>query len=233
MCSIKKRVFVILFLSFLILSFRVNAQQFSVNADLVSTYMWRGIKCGSASVQPSAEVAIKGFSAEIWGSTEFSGKNNEIDLTLAYEYKKLTFILTDMYIRNDDERSNFFNYRPHTTGHTLEPGIMYTVSDKFPLSAAWYTIIAGNDYKENQKRAWSSYLELKYPFRVAEKIELEAEAGLTPWKGLYANRFNVSNLALKATREIRVTPHFSFSIFGQLVVNPHEKKSYFVAGVTL
>ncbi len=31
------------------------------------------------------------------------------------------------------------------------------------MSVSWYTTFAGNDYRENGKRAWSSYCELSYP----------------------------------------------------------------------
>lgn len=45
--------------------------------------------------------------------------------------------------------------------------------------------------------------------------------------------FAVTNLALKATKEIKVTESFSVPIFGQVVANPCSQKAYLVIGFTL
>ena len=42
----------------------------TVSADVVNQYIWRGTKCGEASVQPTLGVAYKGLSLTAWGSTE-------------------------------------------------------------------------------------------------------------------------------------------------------------------
>ena len=65
-----------------------QAQEVFVNADFVSSYIWRGIDSGNASVQPSLGLNWKRVTVYAWGSTEFREKNNEIDLSLEYEYKK-------------------------------------------------------------------------------------------------------------------------------------------------
>lgn len=210
----------------------LKAQEFFVGADFVTNYMWRGMKNGNAAAQPSMGFEAAGFSISAWGSTEFKDENNELDLTLTYEYKNLMLHFNNIYTQNDDEESNYFNYSPRTTGHIFDAGLIYTLSDKLPLSIGWYTLVAGNDYKENDKRAWSSYIELKYPF-TAKGIDFEAEVGITPWEGMYSDKLNVTNITLKASKEIRVTDTFSFPIFGQLGVNPYEKKTFFVFGITL
>ena len=210
----------------------IHAQDFFVGADFVSSYIWRGMKNGNAAIQPTIGLEAGGFSFSAWGSTELKDENNELDFTLTYEYKNLMFHLNDIYTQNDDEKSNYFSYSPRTTGHILDAGLIYTLSEKLPLSLGWYTLIAGNDYKENDKRAYSSYIELKYPFTFKE-IDFEIEAGITPWEGMYADKLNVTNIALKAGKEIRVTDSFSFPIFGQVGVNPYEKKAFFVFGISL
>lgn len=210
----------------------VKAQEFFVGADFVSNYIWRGMKNGNAAIQPTIGFEAGGFSISAWGSTEFKDENNELDLTLTYEYKNLMLHLNDIYTQNDDEKSNYFSYSPRTTGHILDAGLIYTISEKLPLSLGWYTLVAGNDYKENDKRAWSSYIEVKFPFSV-KGVDFEVEAGATPWEGLYADKFNVTNIALKASKEIRVSNSFSFPIFGQVGVNPYEKNTFFVFGISL
>lgn len=216
----------------LCLCISANGQDVFAGADFVSNYMWRGMKNGNAAVQPTIGFEAGGFSVSAWGSTEFKDENNELDLTLTYEFRNFMLHLNDIYTQNDDEKSNYFSYSPRTTGHILDAGLIYTVSEKLPLSLGWYTLIAGNDYKENDKRAWSSYIELKYPFSF-KNIDFEVEAGITPWEGLYSNKLNVTNIALKASKEIRVTDSFSFPIFGQVGVNPYEQKAFFVFGISL
>ena len=45
--------------------------------------------------------------------------------------------------------------------------------------------------------------------------------------------FAVTNLSLKATKDIQVTDHFKLPIFGQVIANPCSQKAYFVFGFTL
>ena len=216
----------------LICPFLLYAQEVFINADFVSNYMWRGIKCGSASVQPTLGVTAGGFTISAWGSTEFSDKNNEIDLTLEYEYKRLRLIINNVFYQGEGETFKYFNYQAHSTNHTFEFGAEYAISERFSLTAAWYTIFAGNDYRENGKRAWSSYCQLSYPFNVKD-IELSVEAGFTPWDGTYADKFNVNNIALKASKALQITDRFSFPLFGKVGFNPYESTAYFVVGISL
>lgn len=208
----------ILLVSILLCTLATQAQEVFINADLVSSYIWRGMKNGSASVQPTLGVEWKGFTLSAWGSTEFKDKNNEIDLTLEYEYRNLTLCLNDYFVQH--------------SGQTFELGAIYTLSEKFPLALAWYTTFAGNDFRENDRRAWSSYCELSYPFSV-KGIDLAVEAGFTPWEGEYADKFNVVNIGLSATKELNITPGFKPSIFGKLIGNPYENQVYFVFGISL
>ena len=66
-----------------------QAQEVFVNADFVSSYIWRGIDSGNACIQPTLGLNWKGLTVYAWGSTEFRNKNNEIDLSLEYEYKNI------------------------------------------------------------------------------------------------------------------------------------------------
>lgn len=214
------------------LSLSTHAQQFFIEADFVSKYMWRGLKCGNAAVQPTIGMELGGLTLSAWGSTQFKDKNNEVNFTLTYEFENLMLFFNNMYAQNDDEESKFFNYSPRTTGHTFDLGMIYTVSETLPLSVGWYTIVAGNDYKGNDKRAWSTYIELKYPFS-AGGVDFEFETGVTPWKGMYGDKFDVTNIALKGTKEIQLTKRIAPAIFAQMGVNPNDKDVYFVVGVTL
>ena len=213
-------------------SFTAYTQDIFINADFVSSYMWRGMKCGNAAVQPTLGITMGGFTLSAWGSTEFRNENNEIDLTLEYQFKRLTLNVTNYFEQSEEEPFDYFNYAAHSSGHTFEAGAGYTISEKFPLTASWYTVFAGNDYREDGKRAWSSYCELSYPFSVKD-VNMSVEAGFTPWESMYSDKFNVVNIGLSATKEIKITSNFSLPIFGKLIANPYEEQLYFVVGITL
>ena len=213
-------------------SFTAYTQDIFINADFVSSYMWRGMKCGNAAVQPTLGITMGGFTLSAWGSTEFRNENNEIDLTLEYQFKRLTLNVTNYFEQSEEEPFDYFNYAAHSSGHTFEAGAGYTISEKFPLTASWYTVFAGNDYREDGKRAWSSYCELSYPFSVKD-VNMSVEAGFTPWESMYSDKFNVVNIGLSATKDIKITSNFSLPIFGKLIANPYEEQLYFVFGITL
>ncbi len=58
----------------------------TVQADFVSSYIWRGQDLGDVSLQPTLGVAYKGFSLTAWGNVGLSDNDDtkECDLTLGY-----------------------------------------------------------------------------------------------------------------------------------------------------
>ena len=129
----------ILLIAILFCTAFAQAQEVFVTADFVSSYIWRGMDSGNASVQPSLGLNWKGLTVYAWGSTEFREKNNEIDLSLEYEYKNLTLYANNYFTQTEEEPFKYFNYSSHSTGHTFEVGAGYMHSEKFPLSVSWYT----------------------------------------------------------------------------------------------
>jgi hypothetical protein len=63
----------------------------------------------------------------------------------------------------------------------------------------------------------------------------QATAGLVPWASDYyeTSGFRLTNLSLRATKDIKVSSSFSIPLFGELVANPCSQHLYFVAGFTL
>lgn len=222
----------IVFIAMMCCAALTQAQEVFLNADFVSRYIWRGMDSGNACVQPNLGFNWKGLTVYASGSTEFRDVNNQLDLAVEYEYKNLTLYATNYFTQTEDEPFKYFHYSSHSTGHTFEVGAGYEVSEKFPFSVSWYTTVAGNDYRENDKRAWSSYCELSYPFSVKE-VEMNIEAGFTTWDGAYSDKFNVVNIGLSATKEIKITSGFSLPIFGKIIANPYEEQVYFVFGISL
>lgn len=240
----------------------VNAQEekgvtFNVSGDLVSSYIWRGQYQTGVSLQPTLGLGIGGFSLTAWGSTDFTGlgsgsvsdadeliniqlnRHKEVDLTAAYTVKNFTVSVADLWWGGQGASEKYFMFENHRTQHIFEAGLAYSLPcEKFPLSLSWCTMFAGGDHniKDNgdSKQAYSTYIELGYPFAV-KGIDLVANLGISPWESQmqYGNdNFAVTNIALKAVKEIRFTDRFSLPIYTQVVWNPNKEDVHLVFGLT-
>jgi len=207
----------------------------TIKADFVNEYIWRGLKLGDVSVQPTLGVSYKGLSLSAWGSYGLSNKDDvkELDLTLGYTIGGLNIGITDYWFSVGlDPDARYFKYDAHGTNHLFEANIGY---DFGPVALQWYTNFAGNDgTNKSGKRAYSSYIEASVPFRLA-MVDWTATAGAVPYATTtYGTKgFAVTNLSLRATKEIKVTKSFSIPIFGQVTANPCAQKAYLVLGFTL
>lgn len=230
-------------------AFPVKAQEeksvtIRVNGDLVSSYVWRGAYNAGASVQPALGLNAGGFSFTVWGSKEISGPHKEIDLTAAYSFGRFGLAVTDYwwdgerYAKAGDPayaRSNkYFHFGNHSTCHYAEAGADYTVSDRFPLNIAWYTMFWGADKKADGGQNYSSYLELNCPFSV-KGTGLKATVGISPYDSyLYGvSGFAVCNLALEAVKELKLSDTFSLPLFARLIFDPAHEDTHLVLGFTL
>ena len=207
----------------------------TICGDVVSSYIWRGQDLGDASLQPTLSIGYKGFSLTAWGSVGLSDPSDtkEFDLTLSYAIGGLNIGITDYWFNSGlDPENRYFKYDAHGTNHVFEANVGY---DFGPASLQWFTNFAGNDgMNKDGKRAYSSYVELTVPFKLST-VDWTATAGAVPFSTDFygTNGFAVTNLALKATKDIKVTDTFSVPIFGQVVANPCSQKAYLVIGFTL
>ena len=209
----------------------------TISGDVVSSYIWRGQDLGSTAIQPTLGVGYKGLSLTAWGSYGLVNADDvkEFDLTLDYTIGGLSIGITDYWFsRMDggDPDGRYFKYEAHGTNHVFEGYIGYD----FGFAALrWFTNFAGNDgTNKDGKRAYSSYMEVNVPFKLSA-IEWTATAGAVPYctTSYGTTGFAVTNLALKATKDIKITDSFSIPIFGQVVANPCSQKAYLVLGFTL
>ena len=232
---------IVLFAMGLVMSMTAFAQdsekiETTISGDVVSSYIWRGQDLGSAAVQPTLGVGYKGLSLTAWGSYGLvnTADTKEFDLTLAYTIGGLNIGVTDYWFDRGglDPDGRYFKYDAHGTNHVFETNIGY---DFGPLALQWYTNFAGNDgANKDGKRAYSSYVEVVVPFKLAT-VDWTATAGAVPWAttSYGTTGFAVTNLSLKATKDIKITDSFSIPVFGQVVGNPCSQKAYLVFGFTL
>lgn len=208
----------------------------TVKADAVSSYIWRGQDLGNVALQPTLAVGYRELSLTAWGSVGLANTadTKEFDLTLGYTIGGLNIGITDYWFNQmagGDLEGRYFKYDAHATNHVFEANIGY---DFGFASLQWYTNFAGNDYKEDGTRAYSSYMEIVVPFKLSA-VDWTATVGAVPSSSVQygTNGFAVTNLALKAAKSIRITDTFSIPLFAQIAANPCSQKAYLVLGFTL
>lgn len=205
----------------------------SVSADFVNQYIWRGQDLGDISVQPTLGVAYKGLSITACGSVGLSDNEDtkEFDLTLSYSLGNFNIGITDYWFNTPNDR--YFSYAAHKTSHVFEANIGYD----FGLCALqWYTNFAGNDgVNKSGDRAYSSYVELSAPFKLGG-ADWTAAVGAVPYATSFygeAGGFAVTNVSLKASKDINITKTFSVPVFAGIYANPSTEKAYLAFGFTL
>ncbi len=205
----------------------------TVQADFVSQYIWRGQDLGDISLQPTLGVSYKGLALTAWGNVGLSDPDDtkEFDLTLSYTAGGFNIGVTDYWFNSPNDR--YFSYAAHETSHVFEANVGY---DFGPVALQWYTNFAGNDGTgKGGDRAYSSYFEVSAPFRLAG-LDWKATVGAVPYATSFyaeADGFAVTNVSLRAEKEIRVTKSFGIPLFAGISANPSTEKAYLVCGFTL
>ena len=207
----------------------------SIGTDFVSSYVWRGLELGDVSMQPTLGISYKGLSLSAWGSVGLSNPTDtkELDLTLAYSVGGFNVGVTDYWFNAGlDPLNRYFKYAADETNHVFEANIGY---DFGFASLQWYTNFAGNDLVEaTGKLAYSSYFEISVPFTLGG-ADWTATAGAVPFATDFygTGGFAVTNLALTAAKDIRITDTFSIPVFAQVAANPYSRAAFLVFGITL
>lgn len=218
----------------LIISFvyRVKSQdRLTINGkiDFASDYIWRGTYQNSGfSVQSALGLSYRNLALTAWGSQSLTKTDGaqELDLTLGYTLGHFGITLTDYWWNGI--ASPYGDYRHD---HHFEAAISYKVSEKIPLTLGWATIFAGGDDNQEGERAFSTYISLSYYFNCPAAIVLTPALGFTPWKGMYdAEGANITDISLKAGKDIKISDHFCLSLWVQAIAAPAYDKAYLIAG---
>lgn len=205
----------------------------SISADVVSEYVWRGAKCGDAAIQPTLAVSAAGVELSAWGSVGIANlfDTKELDLTLSYSIAGASVGVTDYWFSAGTEPyGRYFKYKEDATNHVFEAFAGY---DFGFASISLYADFAGNDFKANGDRAFSSYCELAAPFS-ALGADWTATLGFVPMESpMYGTEgFAVTNISLSTEKSIDVTESFSLPVSAGLTFNPCSEMAYFVFGIS-
>lgn len=211
--------------------------QFTVGADVVSNYVWRGVQqdviytSGTPNVQPSITFTTGKFTIGAWGSASILGSTKEVDLFATYAFSNLLSVTVTDY--NWNFSKNYFSYG-QDTDHVFEASINYAGVASFPLGLSFNTMFYGADKittSTETKQAYSSYLELAYP--VSKNAKLYVGGALNESAIYGTNGFGITNIALRTSKSIDISDKLSLMLYGILGLNPTAKDAFMVLGITL
>ena len=195
---------------------------FVTGGDIVSSYVWRGVKFGNGpAVQPYLEMNAGNFTLGTWGSVNMTDREAaEADLYASYTFDfGLNLGLTDYYYPGTD----YFDYSNTSGSHGFELNLGYEhaglkISANYMLNEAPAAGTAGGDM----------YFQLGYGF---DQFSIFAGAG-DGWHTSDRD-FNVCNIGINVSREIVVTDQFSLPVFGSAILNPDTEQYYLVLGISI
>ena len=212
---------------------------YGFNFDVISNYIWRGFYVGSLGFQTDVTIGYGGLYMNMWWNIDatdwkFKALNPEVDFSIGFSRWGLNIYFIHMYYFDhyaDGKMSRFFdfgNHGPGEGGTTSEWRISYRVSDNLPLSILLCTRTFGRDgyYKNGElKRAYSSYIELGYDFKLPYDLCLAARLGMTPWTSCYTGfkgTFAVCNISARLNWTYELSSHWNVSPFAHLMLNPYD-----------
>ncbi|MEI6754411.1 MAG: hypothetical protein WCK78_14745 [Paludibacter sp.] len=212
--------------------------QFATGADLVSSYVWRGVPQdgtfpkGTPNIQPYVSYTIGGLTLGSWSSASFTGGVKEVDLYATYTISPALAVTITDYNWGFTSTKGYFDYSA-TTDHIYEATLAYTGPEKFPISASINTMFAGADKKPSDatKAALSTYIELGY--QVTPLVKVFAGGVLGESNAYATTGAGLTNVGIKVSKSIAITDKFSLPVYGILGANPYSGGAFFVAGITL
>jgi hypothetical protein len=232
---------------------------FSVGADLVSRYIWRGSDYGnSPAIQPAMAFSVAGFKAGFWGSygvCQYSqrindstvanmGNYSEFDMYVSYTLKGFTLMAYDYFLpdpSNPNTGNKYFNFKNTTTGHALEVCLSYAGPEKFPIQLFAGTFVygadkgkdAGGTYGAGSDNNYSTYFEAAYQFNV-KGFGVKPFLGAIPFGSvMYGPYGGVVNAGLTVSKPIKITNDYSLPVFGSVITNPQAESVFLVFGISL
>jgi hypothetical protein len=200
----------------------VTAQEVSVGADIVSSYVWRGTKFGEgAAVQPTVEFSSGGFAVGAWGSFGLAKDDAaEADLYAGYSFDFGLYLgLTDYYfpVYYDDNGDLTYDDYLDSDNHYDEVNVGYETG---PVSLS-ANMFFGNNMEDDK------YFEVAYDFGLASVFVGAGDESYT-----VDGDFAICNVGISAEKEIEITDKYSLPLFGSFIVNPDSEQAYIVVGMS-
>ena len=208
----------------------LSAQEYELNADLVSRYIWRGIELANgASIQPAFSFSYGDFSAGTWASYALSPQaagGDEHDFWASYAFGNFSLTMTDYYFPNG-ANNDIFDFSNNGQGaHVLEAALGFEGGEDFPLTV----LFAANIYNDLDN---SLYLELGWQTASGVGFVAGFARGNSAWYAVSNPGIRAINMGVSYTRELKFYEGYGIPLTGQIIFNPSLKMSYFVVGLSL
>jgi len=190
---------------------------FSVGADLVSSYVWRGTQFGSGpAIQPGVSYATGGLEIGAWGSNSFSmNEGFEADLYAGYSFDfGLGIAITDYYFGGDWTDGDV---------HYFEPALSYGIGD-FSILAAY--MIGGGKDENDDFNTQDTYLEVGYAFG-----DVSVFVGAGDGQYTVDGDFALANVGMSYSKDLMLGS-FALPMTGSVILNPSTGNFYTVVGVS-
>ncbi len=206
------------------------------SVTLTNKHLWRSFSSGNAPcIEPNVNWRYKNLSLDTWAAYAIDNSYKEIDFILSYSFNVFSVTLSDYYCPKAGEEEKFTTLKNEDTDHLFEIKTDFTISRKLPVNVSAAVFFAGSDVEKTEvevKQLYSTYLELSYPFRVAN-TNLQVEVGMTPAKGMYANEAKVFNYGFSASNRIKINDKFSLPMKYKLAFNANDNMLHFGVMLTL
>ena len=202
-----------------------RSNPFTTGADFYSSFIWRGTRLGTGpAVQPVIEYSKGIFTAGAWGSFDFNSYQ-EADLYLNFSLPSgFSFGITDYYLPDLE----YFDYSSASGSHAFEANIGFSKGDfnlgfNYIFNKAGGIGSLGNDI----------YIEGGYSFKYLGLFIGAGNGWHTYDSNTGQNKFNVCNLGIEVSGDIKITDTFNIPVLGQLIFNPDRERLFLVIGFTL
>ncbi len=226
-----------------------KAQEFSTGLDIYSSYIWRGSKFGTGpAFQPYVEFGAGDFALGAWGSVNAGSEEAlEMDLYASYAIGPVSIGVTDYYFGGD--------WTDYSGTHYLEPSLGVELGNFSVMGA--FMFLAGADAVEAMDGSpamvdldngvitpeveaveatpatsfgddMDMYFEAGYSF---EKFSIGLGAG----NGQYTSDgdFNICNINVGTSKEVKITDDFSLPVSGAVILNPSTGGFFITVGISL
>jgi hypothetical protein len=196
-----------------------KTSNFETGTDIVSSYVWRGSKLAGPSFQPAVSFSTSGLTIGVWGSFDSQGYA-EADPYISWSFPfGLSLGVTDYYFCDQ----KLFEISDSIGSHALDLNLGFETGG-LSLSANYIVNEAGGA----ESAGGDMYFEAGYNFG---NFNLFLGAG----DGWYTEDgdFQICNIGIGTTKEIKITDTFSLPVSGQVVVNPDTEQLFVVVGFTL
>ena len=197
----------------------------SVNVDLLSRYIWRGLDIGHApSIQPCLSLSWKDFTIGAWGAYKLTGEGDqETDFFINKTFGFISVSMWDYWNFNDTIKNDFFDYNKTTTSHLLEAQVMLMGGETLPFNFLAGYFFYGADPSK------SLYLELQFVPEL-KAADVMFFAGYQATGTYYAEKPGFVNIGCTVAKPISITDRLALPLKLSLIFSPAESRTRLVAG---